>query len=173
MGRLTTILVVLAISAGAVSWLDGVTSAPGAPEPKTERDSSADMQAYAARGREVRLAAAADGHFYAEAEINGRAMRFLVDTGASAAALRASDARRAGIRVSPSDFSVPVQTANGVGHAARVTLSRVEIDGVAARDVTAFVLPDEALSVNLLGMTFLSRLDRFEAKNGELLLAAK
>ena len=54
--------------------------------------------------------------------------------------------------------------------AARVQLNRVEIDDVTVRDVAALVVPDEALSENLLGLSFLSKLRRFEYANGKLLL---
>jgi aspartyl protease family protein len=38
------------------------------------------------------------------------------------------------------------------------------------RDVAALVMPDEALSDNLLGLSFLSRLRRFEYSAGRLVL---
>jgi aspartyl protease family protein len=46
----------------------------------------------------------------------------------------------------------------------------VEIGGLIVRDVDAMVLPDEALSVNLLGLSFLSKLKRFEYANGKMVL---
>jgi len=53
---------------------------------------------------------------------------------------------------------------------APVRLGMVEIGGLMQRNVTAVVLPDEALSENLLGLSFLSRLHRFEYRDGRLLL---
>jgi aspartyl protease family protein len=63
-----------------------------------------------------------------------------------------------------------VQTANGTVRAAPVTINRVEIGSIAIRDVSAMVLPEGALADNLLGMTFLSRLHRYEYANGRLVL---
>ena len=54
--------------------------------------------------------------------------------------------------------------------AAPVELDRVEIDDLVVRNVAAMVMPDGALSDNLLGLTFLSRLRRFEYSDGKLVL---
>ena len=56
------------------------------------------------------------------------------------------------------------------GGAAPVTLDRIEIGGVTVRSVAALVIPDQALSENLLGLSFLSKLKRFEYANGKLVL---
>lgn len=119
---------------------------------------------------EVKIAAARDSQFYVEADVNRRSAHFLVDTGASYVALRDSDARDAGIYTAWSDYSYPVRTANGETKAAFVTLSEMEIGEIRVRDVKAFILPDDQLSVNLLGMSFLSRLESVEARSGELVL---
>ena len=79
----------------------------------------------------------------------------MVDTGASSIALRESSAAKLGIHPSVRDYNIKMHTANGVGKAARVKLNRVELGGITVRDVDALVVPDESLSVNLLGMTFL------------------
>ena len=63
-----------------------------------------------------------------------------------------------------------VRTANGTVRAAPVMLDRVEIDDIVVHDVAAMVLPDGALHDNLLGLTFLSRLQRFEYSDGKLVL---
>jgi aspartyl protease family protein len=100
----------------------------------------------------------ANGHFEADAIIDGRRMGFMVDTGASTIALRRQDASRLGIYPTQRDYTVKVSTANGVIFAAPVELGRVEIGSVIVRNVAALVLPDEALAQNLLGMSFLSRI---------------
>jgi len=94
----------------------------------------------------------------------------MVDTGASLIALTATSAARLGIRPNARDFTAQVKTANGMARAARTELNRVEIDGVVVRNVAALVMPDEALSENLLGLSFLSKLRRFEYANGKLVL---
>jgi aspartyl protease family protein len=123
----------------------------------------------ASNARTVTITRASNGHFMTEAVIDGRHMDFIVDTGASTIALREGDAARLGIHPSERDYSVRVATANGTTRAARVSLNRVEVGGVTVRDVTAVILPDEALGQNLLGMSFLSRL-RWEQRNGRLIL---
>jgi aspartyl protease family protein len=119
---------------------------------------------------EIRIAAAPDRQFYVTAEVNRRGFKFLVDTGASYVALRDSDAREAGVYTSYTDYTYPVHTANGETKAAFVTIDEIEIDGIRIEGVKAFILKDEQLSVNLLGMSFLSRLESVEARKGELLL---
>jgi aspartyl protease family protein len=119
--------------------------------------------------RTVTLRSDGRGHFQVEARVDGRRIDFLVDTGASMIALRESAAARLGIHPRTSDYNVKTHTANGVGKAARVQLNSVEINGITVRDVEAFVVPDEALSTNLLGMTFLSRV-KWTHDRGKLVL---
>jgi aspartyl protease family protein len=111
----------------------------------------------------------ADGHYWALATVDGRAVRFLVDTGASAVALTAQDARRLGYDPATLTYSYPVETANGQAHAARITLPNVTIAGARIENVEAFVI-DHGLETSLLGMTYLGRLSRFEATPTALIL---
>jgi aspartyl protease family protein len=110
------------------------------------------------------------GHFLAEGHIDGQRIGFMVDTGASLIALNETSAARFGLRPSRGDYNASVTTANGTIKAARTRLAMVEIGGLVVRDVDAMVLPDEALSENLLGLSFLSRLKRFEYANGKMVL---
>lgn len=119
--------------------------------------------------RSVTLQKDGRGHFQVEGRIDGRRLDFLVDTGASVIALRERDAAKLGIHPAQRDYTAKISTANGVVRAARVELNRVEVGGLTVRNVTAVVLPDQALSQNLLGMSFLSRV-RWEHRNGKLLL---
>src|SRR6267378_2063844 len=68
------------------------------------------------------------------------------------------------------DYNATVTTANGTIKAARTRLAMVDIGGLVVRDVDALVLPDAALSVNLLGLSFLSKLKRYEYANGKMVL---
>ncbi|MFN3225180.1 MAG: TIGR02281 family clan AA aspartic protease [Hyphomicrobiales bacterium] len=120
-------------------------------------------------GREV-LLADARGHVETIADIDGREMEVLVDTGASAVVLRESDARRAGHRPHHSEFTVPVNTANGQAFLAPIVLRSVELGSIRVRNVRALVARDEDLSSNLLGMSFLSQLDGFRFEGQELIL---
>jgi aspartyl protease family protein len=119
--------------------------------------------------RNVVLTKGHNGHFQVDARIDGRRLDLLVDTGASHIALRQSEAGRLGIYPRSSDFNVRVNTANGVAKAALVRLRIVEVGDILVRDVPAIVHADEGLSVNLLGMSFLSRV-RWTHERGKLVL---
>ena len=110
------------------------------------------------------------GHFQTEGRVDGRRLGFMVDTGASVIALNESSAALIGVRPRASDYTANVSTANGSIKAARTRLAMVDIGGLVVRDVDALVLPDEALSENLLGLSFLSKLRRFEMAGGKLVM---
>lgn len=116
------------------------------------------------------LESGANGHYITTADINGRDIQVLVDTGASAVALSWEDAEAAGIKSRSLDFDVKVLTANGEGKAARVKLRHVMIDNVKVRDVEGLVLQEGAMRGTLLGMSFLSRLKSFSVSDGKLQL---
>ncbi len=116
------------------------------------------------------LDAGANGHFVTTADINGRDIRVLVDTGASAVALSYEDAEAAGLKPRSLDYDVRVSTANGEGKGARVKLRHVMIDNVKVRDVDGLVLQKGAMRGTLLGMSFLSRLKSFTVSDGKLIL---
>jgi aspartyl protease family protein len=110
------------------------------------------------------------GHFRVEGRVDGRRLEFMVDTGASVIAVTADDAAMLGIHPAAREFTAAVKTANGTVHAAPIQLGLVEIGDLMERDVAAVVLPDEALSENLLGLSFLSRLRHFEYSDGKMVL---
>ena len=117
----------------------------------------------------AQISKSADGHYWAQANVNGRWVKFLVDTGASAVALTGADAQRLGIDLESLDFARPVTTANGQTMAAQVRLARVTVAGARVDDVDALVVR-EGLPTSLLGMTYLGRLSRFEATRTALIL---
>lgn len=123
----------------------------------------------AATGDPAQISKAADGHYWAEANVNGSRVRFLVDTGASAVALTAADAKRLGYDLSKLNFAYKVVTANGEARAAAVKLASINVAGAKVADVDALVL-DKGLDASLLGMTYLGRLSRFEATRTSLIL---
>ncbi|HZY68306.1 MAG TPA: TIGR02281 family clan AA aspartic protease [Devosia sp.] len=112
-----------------------------------------------------------DGHFTVASTVNGTPMSLLFDTGASAVVLSYRDAQRAGIDVEDLSFTLPVMTANGTGRAAIIELQRIEIGGIARRNVRAFVAEQGALQGSLLGMTFLETLSRYSVEGDRLELA--
>ena len=119
--------------------------------------------------RNIVLTKSRNGHFEVEARVDGRRVEFLVDTGASHIALRESAAARLGIYPRPSEYTVRVSTANGVTKAAPVQLRSVEVGDIIVRDVPAIVHSDQGLPVNLLGMSFLSRV-RWTHERGKLVI---
>ena len=123
-----------------------------------------------ANTRSLVLSPDSNGHFRVDGRVDARPLGFLVDTGASMIALTARDAETLGLHPAFNDYTITVQTANGTVRAAPVTLDRVEIGSIAIRDVAAIVMPEGALSDNLLGMTFLSRLHRYEYSDGRMVL---
>jgi aspartyl protease family protein len=110
------------------------------------------------------------GHFQVEGSVDGRRLDFLVDTGASVVALRERDAARLGIHPAQREYTASVSTANGTIKAAPVQINSLEVGGIRVYGVRAMVLPDAALSDNLLGMSFLSKVRRFEMANGRLVM---
>jgi len=121
-------------------------------------------------GHTLTIDADRHGHFQLAARIDGRHVDFTVDTGATLVTLRETDAANLGLRPSPRDYTATVVTANGKIKAAPATLDRVEVGNITVYDVRALVLPDEVLTTNLLGVSFLSRLRRYEYANGRLVL---
>jgi aspartyl protease family protein len=120
--------------------------------------------------RSVVIPPSSNGHFHVEGRIDGRRITFMVDTGASVIALTERDASMLGIQPAERDYVMTVTTANGTVRAAPIRLDMVEIDDLVVHDVAAVVLPEGALSENLLGLSFLSRLRRFEYSGGKLVL---
>jgi aspartyl protease family protein len=110
------------------------------------------------------------GHFRVTGRVDGQAVDFMVDTGASVIALTQRDAAALGIHPAEHEYAALVKTANGVTRVAPIQLGMVEIDDIALRNVAAVVMPPGASSDNLLGMSFLSRLHRFEYADGKLVL---
>ena len=94
----------------------------------------------------------------------------LVDTGASSVVLTGKDAHVIGINPASTDFAVKMATANGVVLVAPILLREVAVGDIVVRDVRAVVVPEDKLQVSLLGMTFLSKLSRFEVSGDQLIL---
>lgn len=118
----------------------------------------------------VVLRAGRGGHFFTEAEIDGRPINVMVDTGATNVALNYRDAERAGIYLKHSDFTHRTRTANGIARVAPVMLHSVQIGSIKVRNVQASVAEPGINHPTLLGMAFLNKLDRVEIRSGKLIL---
>ena len=155
------VLMVMIASVAGVRVLDQASHAPSkTPAAKSSQTPS---------NSRTMVIKAENGHFATDARIDGRHLDFLVDTGASQIAIRESDAARLGYRPAPRDYSIRIETANGEGRAALIELAMVEVGDILVRHVQALVVPDRALNVNLLGMSFLSRV-RWTHERGQLVL---
>ena len=109
------------------------------------------------------------GHFVVEADVDGVAVRFLVDTGASHVMLSAGDARRLGYEAAALNFNRAYRTAAGTVFAAPVVLGAVTIGSIRIDGVQASI-GGPAMARSLLGMSFLNRLAGYRVAGGRLTL---
>lgn len=104
--------------------------------------------------------------------INGLTVNFLVDTGATAVAMHASQAKRLGISYRLEGKPIYVNTANGTTSAYEVTLQRVQVGDITLRQIRGFVIDGVGPNRVLLGMSFLNRV-KMEDRGEVLLLEQK
>jgi aspartyl protease family protein len=117
----------------------------------------------------MRFQADNGGQFVVNATVNGKGVRFLVDTGASGIALSRRDAERLGFDDSKLNYDTPFSTANGMTRGARITLDALQVGPLTAHGVHAWVNEGD-LNQSLLGMSYLSTLGRVEIKGDTLTL---
>jgi aspartyl protease family protein len=121
------------------------------------------------QGRETRIPMAIDGHFWVKATLNGKPVKFLVDSGATMTTVDRDTAVAAGVEVSPRRDEF-VRTGNGV---IRVSSGRAEqliVGGIVRRDVGLQVADNDDL--NVLGMNYLSSLSRWGVEGRWLVLVS-
>src|SRR5438128_1352690 len=97
------------------------------------------------QGGELRIAMADDGHFYANGELNGRPVRFLIDSGATVTTIGPETAREAGI--TPSGGRTMVDTANGIAQVDRGTAELLTVGPIERRDFGLFIAREDATHV--------------------------
>ena len=110
-----------------------------------------------------------DGHYWTRADVDGTAVKFMIDTGASTVAITFRDAQRIGLNPEDLEFKWEIRTAGGVVHGAAVTLEKIRIGQVEVENVEAMVLR-EGLEQSLLGMTFLGELYSYEFRKSQLII---
>ena len=120
-------------------------------------------------GEETVIPMAADGHYWLVAQVNGTPTRFLVDTGATLTAFSTEAARRAGLEPRTGGLPVMLNTANGTVTAELTTVESLQFGNVEAAGLDAVIAPNLGRT-NVLGMNFLSRLEGWRVKNGDLIL---
>lgn len=111
-----------------------------------------------------------DGHFRAAANINGRTIDMLVDTGASLVLLTYEDALLAGVDTGALNFNVPILTANGRSHVATIKIGQINIGGVTVKRVDAAVAERGQLHASLLGMSFLGSIEEAVIRKDRMIL---
>lgn len=155
------LLVVLALIAGAA-----LSSRPPSGDVPADMPSNVTEAADAdhappdtatSRSNSVVLQREPDGHFYADAVVNGATIRFMVDTGASSVALTQADAQRAGMFYSANDFNQVGRGAGGDIALRPVTFDRIAVGSIEAQGVRGVVIGGDA-DMSLLGQSFLSTL---------------
>jgi aspartyl protease family protein len=120
--------------------------------------------------RMVQIDRAQTGDFTLSAKINGVTTPMVIDTGATSVVLTYETAKAAGLPLELLSFDVDVETAGGRTRAARLSLDSLAIGKLVERSVPALVVPRGQMRTNLLGMSFLNRLERWEVSADRLQL---
>ncbi len=110
-----------------------------------------------------------NNHFFANLEINGVNVRFMIDTGASDVVLSLADAKKIGINPKNLFFNKPYQTANGVTYGANIMLNKVRFGNILMRNINASI-NNADMGTSLLGMSFLRKFKRYEFYQDRLIL---
>jgi aspartyl protease family protein len=124
----------------------------------------------ATRGRVVEIARGRTGDFQVAAEVNGARLPMVLDTGATSVVLTLDAAKAAGLPLEVLQYNVNVDTANGRTRAAAVTLDRLAVGSITERSVPALIVQAGQLKSNLLGMSFLNRLESWEVRGDRLMM---
>jgi aspartyl protease family protein len=164
--RFLLVLLMLAATAGAVvAYKDPEQLARAS-------DSVSDMlrKRTVSTGRAVQIARGQGGEFALRAKINGVSAPMVIDTGATSVVLTWETAKAAGLPLELLIYNVDVETAGGHTKAARLTLDRLAIGKLVERSVPALVVPRGQMKTNLLGMSFLDRLESWEVRADRLML---
>lgn len=120
-------------------------------------------------GGALRIEMASDGHFWADAQVNGRPVRFMIDSGATTTAMSRSAAEAAGVTIDDSGFPVMISTANGDVSARRGRIDDLRVGPIRSRDM-GVVVASEFGDTNVLGMNFLSHLASWRVEGRFLIL---
>jgi aspartyl protease family protein len=119
------------------------------------------------QGKETRIPMAIDGHFWVDAKVNGKDVKFLVDSGATMTTLDRETAAAAGVPVSGRADQY-VRTGNGIIRVSSGRVADFEIGTIKRSDVGVQVANSDDL--NVLGMNFLSSLSRWGVEGRWLVL---
>ncbi len=166
MSRILLVLIMLAATAGAVVAYGDPTRIAHAGDTV----SGLLRKHVAPPARAVQIARGQGGEFALHARINGVNAPMVIDTGATSVVLTYETAKAAGLPLELLEYDVDVETAGGHTKAARLTLDRLAIGKLVERSVPALVVPHGQMKTNLLGMSFLDRLESWEVRPDRLML---
>jgi aspartyl protease family protein len=158
MSRVLLVIVMLAATAGAVvAYGDPARIARAG-------DTVAELlhRRSTVHSRFVQVARGDTGEFALQARINGVVAPMVIDTGATSVVLTHETAKVLGLPLELLEYDVDVETAGGHTKAARLTLDRLAIGKLEERSIPALVVPRGQMKTNLLGMSFLDRLESWE-----------
>lgn len=113
-----------------------------------------------------------DGHFWVSAEVNGRPMRFMIDSGATFTAISTEAAKAAGIEPGGLGLKTVMETANGMVEADRATIADLRVGSLTMRDHDVLI-SDGLGETNLLGMNFLSELESWRVEGSSMILVPR
>lgn len=123
-------------------------------------------------GEPMTLRKSEDGHFWVTADVNGRPMRFMVDSGATFTAISTEAAQAAGIEPSGLGLKTVIETANGMVEADRATVKDLRVGSLSMRDHDVLI-SDGLGDTNLLGMNFLSELESWRVEGSSMILVPR
>src|SRR6476620_962561 len=121
------------------------------------------------QGHETRIPMAIDGHFWVNAKVNGKDVKFLVDSGATMTTIDRETAKAAGIEVGNHRDQF-VRTGNGIIRVSSAKAEEMDIGGIKRSDVSVQIADNDDL--NVLGMNFLSSLSRWGVEGRWLILVS-
>ena len=168
MSRLLLMVAVLIATAGAVVAYGDPNQIARAKS--TVSNTVSDLLRPRAATRAVQISRGQGGEFALQAKINGVAAPMVIDTGATSVVLTYETAKAAGLPLELLEYDVDLETAGGHTKAARLTLDRLAIGKLVERSVPALVVPHGQMKTNLLGMSFLDRLESWEVHADRLML---
>ncbi|MBB1093689.1 TIGR02281 family clan AA aspartic protease [Rhodopseudomonas palustris] len=170
MSRILLVLVVLLGTAGAVVAYGDPKRISDAGDAMSSmlRNRVAAATAATGHGRVVQIPRGTGGEFALRAKVNGVSAPMVIDTGATSVVLTYETAKAAGLPLEFLDFNVDVETAGGRTRAARLSLDSIAIGKLVERSVPALVVPRGQMKTNLLGMSFLDRLESWEVRADQL-----
>ena len=170
MSRILLVLIMLAATAGAVVAYGDPEQIARAGQSVTQMLRQRIEAATPAIAPAVQIPRGQGGEFALRAKINGVTAPMVIDTGATSVVLTWETAKAIGLPIEMLEYDVDVETAGGHTKAARLTLDRLAVGKLVEKSIPALVVPRGQMKTNLLGMSFLDRLESWEVRADSLML---